>query len=104
MSDAILLAPIRNALAAAAEAVAGTAPPAVPLAPPAQGHEGDVATPVAMTLSKAARRPPREIAEGIAEALRGDPAAAEWLAAVPGNPPGEKMGCLAPATNPTPSA
>jgi arginyl-tRNA synthetase len=79
VSDPLLLAPIRDALAAAAEAAAGAAPPAVPLAPPAQGHEGDVASPVAMTLAKAARRPPREIAEAIADGLRADTAASEWL-------------------------
>jgi arginyl-tRNA synthetase len=75
------LAPIRDALAAAAEAVAGTAPPAVPLARPAQGHAGDLASPVAMTLAKATRRPPREIAEAIAEPLRADPGA-RWLGEV----------------------
>jgi arginyl-tRNA synthetase len=96
VSDAHLLAPIRDALAATAEAVAGTAPPAVPLAPPAQGHEGDVASPVAMTLARAARRPPREIAEGIAAALRADPAAAEWLERVDVAGPGFLNMTLAP--------
>jgi arginyl-tRNA synthetase len=82
VTDAPFLAPIGDALAAAAEAVAGAAPPAVPLAPPAQGHEGDLATPVAMTLAKAARRPPLEIAAAIADALRADPEAAAWLAGI----------------------
>ena len=83
MPDAPLLQPIRDALAAAATAVAGAAPPAVPLAPPASPEMGDIASPVAMTLAKAARRPPREIAEAIAAELRGDAAAASaWLARV----------------------
>jgi arginyl-tRNA synthetase len=90
-----LLAPIRGALAAAAEAVAGTAPPAVPLAPPGPGGAGDLASPVAMTLAKAARRPPREIAEGIADALRGDGAGA-WLGGVEVAGPGFLNLTLAP--------
>ncbi|HSJ74483.1 MAG TPA: arginine--tRNA ligase, partial [Miltoncostaeaceae bacterium] len=96
MSDALLLAPIRDALAAAAEAETGTAPPAVPLAPPAQGHAGDVASPVAMTLANAARRPPREIAEGIVAALRADPAVAGWLAEAEVAGPGFLNMTLAP--------
>ena len=96
MGDASLLGPIREALAAAAEAVAGVTPPAVPLAPPAEGHEGDLASPVAMTLAKAARRPPREIAEAIAEALRADPGAGGWLAGVEVAGPGFLNITLAP--------
>ena len=91
-----LRAPIRDALAAGAEAVAGAAPPAVPLAPPAQGHAGDLASPVAMALAKAARRPPREIAEAIAAALRGDRGATEWLAGVEVAGPGFLNLTLAP--------
>ena len=79
MTDAPLLAPIRGALADAATAVVGSPPPAVPLAPPAQGQAGDLASPVAMTLAKAARRPPRAIAEAMAQRLGADPAAGEWL-------------------------
>ena len=94
MSD--LLAPIRNALAAAAEAVAGAAPPAVPLAPPAQGHAGDLASPVAMTLAKATRRPPREIAAGIAEALRAGGGTDGWLAGIEVAGPGFLNITLAP--------
>jgi len=91
-----LLAPIRDALAAAAEAVAGTAPLAVPLAPPAQGHAGDLASPVAMTLAKATRRPPREIAEGVAQALRADAGAGWWLGGVEVAGPGFLNLTLAP--------
>jgi arginyl-tRNA synthetase len=97
VSDAPLLAPIRDALAVAAEAAAGAAPPAVPLAPPAQGHAGDVASPVAMTLAKAARRPPREIAEAIADALRAGSEASAWLAGVEVAGPGFLNLTLAPA-------
>jgi len=82
VTDAPLLAPIRGALAEAAGAVVGSPPPAIPLAPPAQGQAGDLASPVAMTLAKAARRPPREIAEAMAERMRGDGAAGEWLEAL----------------------
>ncbi|HVG99908.1 MAG TPA: arginine--tRNA ligase [Miltoncostaeaceae bacterium] len=96
MSDQTPLAPVRDALAAAAEAVTGTAPPAVPLAPPAQGHEGDLASPVAMTLAKATRRPPREIAEDIAAALAERPGADAWLAGVEVAGPGFLNITLAP--------
>jgi arginyl-tRNA synthetase len=92
-----LLAPIRDALAGAAEAVAGAAPPAVPLAPPAQGHAGDLASPVAMTLAKATRRPPRQIAEGVAEALQADAGAGWWLGGVEVAGPGFLNLTLAPA-------
>jgi arginyl-tRNA synthetase len=95
VSDADLLAPLRDALAAAAEAVAGS-PPAVPLAPPAQGHGGDLASPVAMTLARAARRPPREIAEAIAADLGERPGAGEWLAGVEVAGPGFLNLTLAP--------
>ena len=78
MPDAPLLQPVRDALAAAATAVAGAAPPAVPLAPPASPEMGDIASPVAMTMAKAARRPPREIAEGIVARLAAD--GHDWLA------------------------
>jgi arginyl-tRNA synthetase len=97
VSDADPLAPLRGALAAAAEAVAGAAPPAVPLAPPAQGHAGDLASPVAMTLAKGARRAPREIAEDIAAAVRQRPDAGRWLAGVEVAGPGFLNLTLAPA-------
>ena len=60
-------------MAAAAADVIGSDPPSVPLAAPAQPEMGDLATPIAMALAKSARRPPREIAEAIAAALREDP-------------------------------
>jgi arginyl-tRNA synthetase len=82
VSDAPLLATIRSALAEEAEAVVGSRPAAVPLAPPASPEMGDVASPVAMALAKAARRPPREIAEAIAAALPGRSGVSEWLARV----------------------
>ncbi|MGD9697071.1 MAG: arginine--tRNA ligase [Thermoleophilia bacterium] len=78
MPDSPLLAEIRAALAEEAEAVAGSPPPAVPLAPPASPEMGDVASPLAMSLARAAKRPPREIAEAVAERLRSRGGAA-WL-------------------------
>ena len=60
----------------------GTSPPVIPLAAPASAEMGDLASPVAMALAKAAKRPPREIAEAIAAGLRADPGAAAWLAGV----------------------
>lgn len=51
----------------------------VPLVPPAQPEHGDLATPVAMALAKKAGRPPREIAEEVAERLRADSAIAGWI-------------------------
>ncbi|WP_217913158.1 arginine--tRNA ligase [Miltoncostaea marina] len=97
MADAPLLEPIRSALAGAAAAAVGAEPPAVPLAPPAGPGMGDIASPVAMTLAKAARRPPREIAESIAARLRDDAGAAGWLAGVEVAGPGFLNMTLAPA-------
>lgn len=82
MSDLTLFSPIRDALGAAAHAALGATPPAIPLDVPASPEMGDIATPVAMAMARAVRRSPREIAEALAEHLRGDPAAAEWLDAV----------------------
>ncbi len=95
MPDAPLLIPVRDALAAAAAAVAGAPPAAVPLAPPASPEMGDIASPVAMTLAKAARRPPREIAEGIVARLGED--APEWLAGAEVAGPGFVNLTLSPA-------
>ena len=67
-------------MAAAAGAAVGEAPAAVPLAAPASAEMGDLASPVAMTLAKAARRPPREIAEAMAAHLTADAGSAAWLA------------------------
>ena len=96
MADAPLLAPIRDAVAAAASRAIGSDPPAVPLAAPAQPEMGDVATPVAMAMAKQAKRPPREIAEGIAAVLRDDPPAAGWLQSVEVAGPGFLNMTLAP--------
>ncbi|HMM49746.1 MAG TPA: arginine--tRNA ligase [Miltoncostaeaceae bacterium] len=82
MSDTAILSPIRDALAAAAAAVVGQPAPEVILSPPAKPEMGDLASPLAMTLAKAARRPPREVAEQIATRLRTDAANAAWLADV----------------------
>lgn len=82
MPDTSPFTPIRDGLRAAARAAVGAEPPAVPLAPPASPEMGDVASPVAMSMAKAARRPPREIADAIAGALRADPGAGEWLESV----------------------
>ncbi|MGD9571980.1 MAG: arginine--tRNA ligase, partial [Thermoleophilia bacterium] len=95
MPDAPLLLPIRDTLAAAATAVAGAAPPAVPLAPPASPEMGDIATPVAMAMAKAARRPPREIAEAVVARLRED--APDWLAGAEVAGPGFINLTLSPA-------
>jgi arginyl-tRNA synthetase len=77
-----LLHQIRSAIADAATAVIGAPPPVVPLAAPASAEMGDLASPVAMALAKAAKRPPREIAEAIATGLRDDPGTAAWLGRV----------------------
>ncbi len=83
-------------MASAAAQVIGSDPPAVPLGTPAQPEMGDLATPIAMALAKQARRPPREIAEDIAAALRADDAAA-WLDGVEVAGPGFLNMTLAPA-------
>ncbi len=95
MPDAPLLLPIRDALAAAATAVTGAAPPAVPLAPPASPEMGDIATPLAMATAKAARRPPREIAEAVVARLLED--APDWLAGAEVAGPGFINLTLSPA-------
>ncbi len=64
-----LLSPIQTAIAAEAAAVAGVAEVTVELGPPARPEHGDLATPVAMTLARAAKRNPREIAEALAGRL-----------------------------------
>lgn len=71
MTDASSLLP--TALAAVAAAVTGAHAPRVELGAPANPQHGDLATPVAMTLAKAARRPPRDIAADIAAGLRAHP-------------------------------
>jgi len=62
---------LRKALLAAREAgaVAFDAEPAVILETPRQASHGDVACPVALGLAKAARRPPREVAQAVVDHL-----------------------------------
>ncbi len=73
-----LAAVIRAAVAdIAADAV-------VELTPPADPTHGDLATPVAMGLAKAAKRPPREIAEIVVAALREHLAVVDAVVAGPG--------------------
>jgi arginyl-tRNA synthetase len=67
------------------DAVAGIVPDAiVELSPPADPSHGDLATPVAMSLAKAAKRNPREIAETIVIAVRDHPAVSDATVAGPG--------------------
>ena len=97
MPGTLLLESIRSAVAAAAGEALGIDPPAVPLAPPAQPEMGDLASPLAMGLAKSQKRPPREIAEAVAERLRARPGAAEWLAGVEVAGPGFLNMTLTPA-------
>src|SRR4029078_8944062 len=64
----------------------GRPPPAAPRPAPAQTGHGDLASPLAMGLAKGLRRPPREIGEAVAEALRDSAEASRWLAAGEGAP------------------
>ncbi len=66
-----VLESLRTAIGDAAEQAAG-ARPTVILTAPAQPEHGDLATPVAMGLAKQAKKPPREIAETIAQSLAAD--------------------------------
>jgi arginyl-tRNA synthetase len=65
------ITPLSIALAREASDVAGGADAAAALEPPANAEFGDLATNVAMTLAKAARRAPREIAEELAQRITG---------------------------------
>jgi len=84
-------------VATAAGAAIDSDPPAVALAAPAQPEMGDLASPIAMSLAKAARRPPREIAEAIATHLRADPGSDGWLQSVEVAGPGFLNMTLSPA-------
>ena len=97
MPDAPLLESIRSAVAAAASQALAIDPPAVPLAAPAQPEMGDLASPLAMGLAKSLKRPPREIAEAVADGLRARPGTAEWLAGVEVAGPGFLNMTLTPA-------
>ena len=63
------ITPLARALAREASAVAGTPDAAAALEPPANAEFGDLATNVAMTLAKAAKRNPREIADDLVTRL-----------------------------------
>ncbi|MFN8122261.1 MAG: arginine--tRNA ligase [Thermoleophilia bacterium] len=91
------LTSLQAAIAAEAAAVAGTDDVNVELGPPARPEHGDLATPVAMTLAKAAKRNPREIAEALAERLRARPDTARALDAVEVAGPGFLNLRLSPA-------
>ena len=66
MPDASPITPLAHALAREASQVAGGADALAALEPPANPEFGDLATNVAMTLAKAARRSPRDIADDLA--------------------------------------
>lgn len=66
MPDASPITPLAHALAREASQVAGGADAVATLDPPANPEFGDLATNVAMTLAKAARRSPRDIADDLA--------------------------------------
>ncbi|EFC84944.1 arginine--tRNA ligase [Parafrankia sp. EUN1f] len=76
-------------VAAVRDAVAGgeldvPVPTTVTIERPRQPEHGDYASPVAMQLAKAARRPPRQVAELLAARLRTSPGVAEVEVAGPG--------------------
>jgi arginyl-tRNA synthetase len=77
---------VRHALASAVDAgdLAVEVPADIPIDRPKSREHGDYASPVAMKLAKAARRPPREIAEIIAGRLAPTPGIAEVSIAGPG--------------------
>jgi len=77
-------APLARALAEEAASLMGAEPPEVVLASPAQAEHGDLASPLALALARGTRRPPREIAEALAEALRDLPDVARAEVAGPG--------------------
>src|SRR5437667_4835126 len=76
--------------AATAELIsAGALPPEIDqsrvlVEPPREASHGDMATNAAMVLAKSAGRKPRELAEAVAEKLRGDPLFARVDVAGPG--------------------
>lgn len=60
---------LAKAIAADATIASGVATPSAALVPPARPEHGDIASPIAMGVAKRAGRPPREIAQAIADAL-----------------------------------
>lgn len=73
---------LARAIGVAATTATGISDPAVPLVPPARTEHGDIASPVAMGVAKRAGRPPREVAEEIATAVRSDGTLATTIAHV----------------------
>jgi arginyl-tRNA synthetase len=73
---------LADAIAAVAQATLGGETPVVELSAPAKAEHGDLATPVAMGLARAARRSPREIADDLRAAILADPVLGEQLDAV----------------------
>jgi len=67
------ITPLSQALAREASVVAGGAPASASLDPPRDAGFGDLATNVAMTLAKATRRSPRDIAEELVGRITADP-------------------------------
>ena len=67
------ITPLSRALAREASAVAGAPDAVAVLEPPKDAAHGDLATNVAMTLAKAAKRNPRELADDLVARITGDP-------------------------------
>jgi len=78
----VIVSAVRDAVADGAIDVA--VPTTVPVERPKNPAHGDYASPVALQLAKAARRPPRAVAELLAERLRKDPGVADVDVAGPG--------------------
>ena len=79
MPDASPITPLAHALAREASQVAGGADAVATLEPPANPEFGDLATNVAMTLAKAARRSPRDIADDLAARITQAQGLAEYV-------------------------
>jgi arginyl-tRNA synthetase len=78
----VIVSAVRDAVADGALEVA--VPPTVAVSRPKNPEHGDYASPVALQLGKAARRPPREVAELLADRLRKDGGVARVDIAGPG--------------------
>src|SRR5882672_10126395 len=78
----VIVSAVRDAVADGAIDVA--VPVTVPVERPKNPEHGDYASPAALQLAKAARRPPREVAELLAARLRKDPGVASVDVAGPG--------------------
>jgi len=78
----VIVSAVRDAVADGAIDVA--VPATVPVERPKNPEHGDYASPAALQLAKAARRPPREVAGLLAERLRKDPGVASVDVAGPG--------------------